>query len=425
MVKRSGTEAGFRKKLFPFCHNRHPQGPGIMSPSSAPCRVSPCTFPNFAARLVFFLAAVGVLALDLRAGEVPKPAQAEEATPAQHLTTVAITGGRFLINGKLTYEGRQWQGLPVEGLLMNSRMVQGIFDDLNPATAAKWAYPDTGRWDADRNTEEFIAAMPSWRAHGLLAFTINLQGGSPEGYSQSQPWINSAIAPDGSLREPYMARLARILAAADRHGMVVILGYFYFGQDQHVTDEPAVVRAVDNATRWILENGWRNVMIEINNECNVRYDHEVLQPARVHELIERVKATSLDGRRLLVSTSYGGGTVPGENVVRSADFLLIHGNGVKDPARIADMVKRTREVPGYTNKPILFNEDDHFDFDKPANNFTAAVGAYASWGYFDFRQEGEPFEAGYQSVPVDWSIGSPRKLGFFKLLAEITGAAAK
>ena len=219
-----------------------------------------------------------------------------------------------------------------------------------------------------------------------------------------------------------MARLSRIITAADRHGMVVILGYFYFGQDERISDEAAVVRAVDNATRWVLENGWRNVMIEINNECNVRYDHEILKPARVHELIQRVKETSRDGRRLLVSTSYGGGTIPGENVVRAADFILIHGNGVKDPVRITEMVQRTRKVPGYANKPILFNEDDHFDFDKPVNNFIAAIGEYASWGYFDFRQTNDPIHAGYQSVPVDWSINSPRKLGFFNLLAEITGA---
>ncbi len=371
------------------------------------------------------LAALGGVTLNLRAGELPTPAAEAAAEPGQHCTTISIDGDRFLISGKPTYEGRTWQGKPVEGLLLNSRMVQGVFDDLNPDTATRWAYPDTGRWDPERNTREFIAAMPTWRAHGLLAFTINLQGGSPTGYSRSQPWINSAIAPDGSLREAYMARLARIIRAADRQGMVVILGYFYFGQDERILDEAAVVRALDNATRWILDNGWSNVMVEVNNECNVRYDHQILQPPRVHELIERVKGTSRNGRRLLVSTSYGGGTIPGENVVRTADFILIHGNGVKDPAKIREMVQRTRQVPGYTSKPILFNEDDHFDFDKPANNFTAAIGEYASWGYFDFRQEGEPFEAGYQSVPVDWSIGSPRKRGFFKLLAEITGAPAE
>ena len=94
---------------------------------------------------------------------------------AARKTTVTIEEDRFLINGTPTYEGRTWRGMKIEGLLMNSRMVQGIFDDLNPATRGKWAYPDTKRWDAARNTREFIAAMPEWRRHGLLAFTINLQ----------------------------------------------------------------------------------------------------------------------------------------------------------------------------------------------------------------------------------------------------------
>ena len=100
-------------------------------------------------------------------------------------TSVAIKEDRFLINGRPTYEGRSWRGMRIEGLLMNSRMVQGIFDDLNEATRGKWAYPDTKRWDPDRNTREFIAAMPAWRRNGLLSFTINLQGGSPEGYRKT------------------------------------------------------------------------------------------------------------------------------------------------------------------------------------------------------------------------------------------------
>ena len=40
----------------------------------------------------------------------------------------------------------------------------------------------------------------------------------------------------------------------------------------------------------------------------------------------------------------------------------MHGNGVKDPNRISEMVRQARAVPGYTPKPILFNEDDHFQF---------------------------------------------------------------
>ncbi|HEY9173896.1 MAG TPA: hypothetical protein VI136_16560 [Verrucomicrobiae bacterium] len=95
----------------------------------------------------------------------------------------------------------------------------------------------------------------------------------------------------------------------------------------------------------------------------MRYDHAILRPERVHDPIERVKAMQAGGRRLLAGTSYGGGTIPKENVVRASEFLLLHGNGVSNPDRIAEMVRQTRAVPGYTPKPILFNEDDHFDFD--------------------------------------------------------------
>jgi len=335
-------------------------------------------------------------------------------------TEASIVGPAFHINGRLTYEGRLWEGHKIEGLLLNSRMVQGIFDDLNPETVAMWSYPDTGRWDAERNTCEFIDAMPRWREHGLLAFTICLQGGSPQGYSKDQPWHNSALATDGNLRPDYMDRLRRILDRADELGMVAILGVFYFGQDQRLTDEAAVKRAVDNVVDWIFDCGYKNVLIEVNNECNVRYDHAILQPQRVHELIEQAKRRSRDGRRLLVGTSYGGGTIPKENVVRASDFLLVHGNGITDTHRIAQMVRDCREVAGYRPMPILFNEDDHFDFDKPDHNFKAALQEYASWGYFDFRMQGEGFDAGYQSVPVNWGISSPRKRAFFDRLREIT-----
>lgn len=333
-------------------------------------------------------------------------------------TAVSIKGDAFLINGEPTYKGRTWNGKKIEGLLLNSRMVQATFDDLNPETAGKWAYPDTKKWDPDRNTREFVAAMPEWRRHGLLAVTLNLQGGSPQGYSKEQPWHNSALAADGSLRPEYLRRLETVLDKADDLGMVVILGVFYFGQDERLKDEDAVKRGLDNALDWLADKGYRNVLVEVNNECNVRYDHAVLKPERVHELIERAKKHR---GKFPAGTSYGGNTVPKENVVKASDFLLLHGNGVKDPKRIAEMVRQTREVPGYRPMPVLFNEDDHFDFDQPANNFLAAVGEYASWGYFDFRTAGEGFDDGYQSVPVNWGISSPRKKGFFKLLSEVTG----
>ena len=234
-------------------------------------------------------------------------------------------------------------------------------------------------------------------------------------------WHNSAYHEDGSLREDYMARLEKILDKADEIGMIPMVGLFYFGQDERLKDEQAVKNAVDNAVNWILDKGYDNILIEIANECNnSKYDQDIIKQDRVHELMNQAKAITKDGKRLLVAVSFNGNTIPPGNVVEVSDFILIHGNGVKQHERITEMVEIVRAMPEYTTMPIVFNEDDHFDFDKPMNNMLAAFKAHASWGYFDFRMGEESFENGFQSVPVDWGITSDRKKAFFGKLKEIT-----
>lgn len=341
-------------------------------------------------------------------------AHAENFSPKTHVT---IKGKKFYINEKPTFKERTWNGYPVEGLLPNSRMVQGVFDDLNPETVAKWEYPDTGEWDPERNTREFIKAMPEWRKHGLLAFTVNFQGGSPEGYSANQPWENNAFESDGTLRPAFANRMERIVKKADELGMAVILGIFYFGQDERLANENAVIAAVDNVVDWIQKNEFTNVLIEVANECdNKKYEHPIIKHDRIHELILRIKEKAPE---LLVSTSFNGGSIPPDKVVEVSDYVLIHGNGVHNPERITEMVETVRSLPSYRPMPIVFNEDDHYAYDKPENNFVNATKAYASWGFFDFRREGEGFDEGYQSVPVNWDISSERKKEFFQKVKEI------
>ena len=333
-------------------------------------------------------------------------------------TVVTIHGESFYINGTITFKGKTWRGYSIEGLLPNSRMVNGIFDDETDSTRYLWAYPDTKVWDAERNTREFIENMPLWRKNGLLAFTINLQGGSPQGYSSAQPWKNSALDEKGNLKTEYTNRLIKILDKADELGMAVILGIYYFGQEKSIENETAILNGIRNTVEWVIRNGYTNILIEINNECNLYKIHPILAPGRVHEAILFAKSIQIDGKRLLVGTSYAGGGMPSAEVVKASDFILLHGNGVGNPERIREMVIKTRQIEGYSPKPILFNEDDHFDFDKPMNNFDAATSVGASWGYFDYRKRGESFENGYQSIPADWGINSERKKGFFNLLSQ-------
>lgn len=331
------------------------------------------------------------------------------------MTVIGIEGERFTRDGVPTHAGRSFRGTDISGLLFNSRMANAIVDDRNLSTRGVWAYAD-GPWDAARNTREFVAQLPEYRAHGLDAVAINMQGGSPQGYSWNQPWNLSGFAADGSPHADTLERLDQVLAAADACGMAVILGLFYGMAARRLDGEAAVIRALDATVAHVLAGGWRHVLIEIGNEIdNVAFTHDIIRPARCAELFARVRG------RLPVSTSFNGNVVPPDQLIALSDYVLLHGNNVERPDRIREMVAQVRASSAYRGQPILFNEDDHFGFDQADSNMLAAVGARAGWGYFDYRMGRERFADGYQSLPVDWGIGSARKKGFFGLLAEVTG----
>ena len=71
--------------------------------------------------------------------------------------------------------------------------------------------------------------------------------------------------------------MRRIIERPGELGMVVILGYSYFGQDQRLRDEAAVTAAVENATELLVAGGYRKVIVEIAHEIDVpRYAHHIL-----------------------------------------------------------------------------------------------------------------------------------------------------
>lgn len=378
-------------------------------------------------------------------------------------TEISIEADRFILNGVPTLEGRVHGGTSVAGLLLNSRMANATFDDDNPLTRPLWAYPDTGEWDAERNTDEFVAMLPAYAAFGLNCVDINLQGAAPLGYyrntpsaieailtevrrhtpdatqaavwagvagTQSQPWASSGFDATGSPKPAHLGRAARIIEAADALGMAVCLGVFYFGQDERLVDETAVCRAVDETVRWLLTRGYSNVILEINNECDIpRYEHEILCPPRVHELIEQVRDTTLDGRRLLVGTSFTRHQLPPNRVVSASDFILLHGNGMDDPREVGERVDAVRALAQYRGQPVMFNEDDHFDFGAEISNATVALAHRAGWGYFDPASGAGgslafgDYRNGYQNPPINWSATStPRKQAFFDFVAAVSGA---
>ena len=354
-------------------------------------------------------------------------------------TEIQIDGARFLINGRPTYQGVTHQGRAIEGLLFNSRMVQATFDDENPETAAYWCYPDTGVWDPDRNTAEFCAKLSEYRKHGLLAVTVGLQGGGsiyePEVYNH---YINTAFAPDGALKPAYADRLKRILAAADEIGMVVIVNYFYWRQATQLAGDDAVRRATQEATDWLLQTGYRNILIDVTNEFRAQDGpHPTLTAANVHQLVEIVQQTTLDGRRLLASASVHPEVfLPQGRWQEVQDFYLPHGNDDwADELRVHLRQLKASEAYQKTPRPILINEDSVY-----LDSLDAAVDEYTSWGFYcqgygcgggwkhgrydwlaQDRETRYEDLSGFQTVPVNWGINTAIKRAFFERVAEITG----
>lgn len=269
-------------------------------------------------------------------------------------TRIAVEKDLWYLNGGLTYPSTQ-----AEGLLMNVRTVNAVFED-----------KARSGFDADENTSEFINKIPVYVAHGVRAFTINLQGGFP-GYEGA---INSAFNPDGSLRKSYVQRVKRVIEACDRNGAAVILGCYYQRQDQILRDEKAVRNGVVNTVRWLAKSGHTNVVLEIANEFNHSgFDHPVLKNSEGQvELIRLAKKT---WPKLLVSTSgLGNGRLP-DNVCRASDFLLIHFNGTK----LDDIPKRIEALKKY-GKPIICNEDQKYG-EQAAEAARLSVEHGASWGF--------------------------------------------
>jgi CubicO group peptidase (beta-lactamase class C family)/murein DD-endopeptidase MepM/ murein hydrolase activator NlpD len=269
-------------------------------------------------------------------------------------TRVSIRQGRWFLNDEITYRGTK-----AEGLLMNVRTVNAVFEDRTR--------PD---FDPEANTDEFIAQIPDYVAHGVRAFTVCLQGGST-GYEGA---LNSAFNPDGSLRDSYLHRVQRIIEACDRSGAVVILGCYYQRQDQVLKDEAAVRAGVVNVVKWLGGSGFTNVVLEIANEFgHSGFDHPLLKtPEGIAELIRLAKQTS---PTLFVSASGLGSGRLAASVAEASDFLLIHFNSTpieNIPACLTALRK--------FGKPIVCNEDTKVG-GQGAKAAEVCVGNGTSWGF--------------------------------------------
>jgi CubicO group peptidase (beta-lactamase class C family) len=313
---------------------------------------------------------------------------------SQAATKVSIADGRWIINGRPTNPDS-----PAEGLLMNVRVVNATFEDLSGKK------PD---FDADANADEFIARISEYAAHGVNAVTLCLQGGMP-GYEGA---INSAIAPDGSLRPDYLKRVERVIRACDERGVAVILGVYYQRQSKILRDEAAIRTGLVNVAQWIRSTKLQNIALEVANEYpHNGFVHQVIRDAKGQaSLIRLVKDTSPE--LLVTASGYGDGKIHPE-VAAACDFLTPHWNGTK----VEDIPARVNELKRF-GKPIVCNEDDKIG-ERAVAAMKASVSSGAAYGlmlkdhnqtfpfHFDGAKDDALFYAALKTTTSGKAAGTP------------------
>ena len=318
-------------------------------------------------------------------------------------THLQISGRSLLINGQPVYAELPGSRPEIHGLLFNQRMIQGVFDDQRDRS--RFSQSADGLFDPETHTDHLIEALPQWYAYGLRAISVGFQGGWPVGSVDVRDIDNNPFGSDGTRLDPaYAARMDRIIRAADRLGMVVIVSLLYWAQAARLRDNQAIRSAVETGSRFVRDGGYRNVILEIANEYNIdsfRCQPLVFEPEGMVELIHLAQTAS-GGCPVGAS---GGGGMADQKVAEASDIVLIHGNGLT-AGQYYHFIRKVRQwVP---DRPIVCNEDSPC-----CTRVDVAALTGTSWGYYNNYTK--------QIPPADFSVTAGEDLFFARRMAAAIG----
>ncbi len=119
---------------------------------------------------------------------------------------------------------------------------------------------------SEETMDDLIAHLDEYSLYGINTISVFFMGSrysNINGYEQ-----------DGSLKEIYQKRMAKIIEACNQRNMVVLVGILYWGAQQrslanaHYTDwrQSQVNNAMISTIEWLKKNNYRNVFIDPDNE---------------------------------------------------------------------------------------------------------------------------------------------------------------
>lgn len=120
---------------------------------------------------------------------------------------------------------------------------------------------------SENATRDLIDHLEEYRTYGVNTVSIYVMGsryGNFKGYLE-----------DASMNPVFQQRLGRIIEAADQKGMIVLVGCLYWGGSsakwESWTQEMAN-KAVFNTVKWLSDQNYRNVFVDVDNEGMARRD---------------------------------------------------------------------------------------------------------------------------------------------------------
>ncbi len=293
------------------------------------------------------------------------PAGAVEVATGSMLGPRYGAGDFYVRSGPSSAWGRTYEGGPYRGKVRGSlalvRVTQGLFDD---------AWLREREFDPDANTDRLIAQLDLYRRHGISGLVVSLQGSDPA-YGPDRNGVSrggsadlgeksgalvSAYEPDGSLKAAWMARLDRLLEAANARGLVVCLVLFQQDQDEALESPQAIVAAATNVARHLIERNRRNVILDVADawdEPEGRWDHRRFIPRFVEQIIRAVREQFQEASfSLPIGASSGSGMLYPMSLARVCDVVLLQGDG----RSVADKLERSRQLKQY-GRPVLMVSD--------------------------------------------------------------------
>jgi hypothetical protein len=121
---------------------------------------------------------------------------------------------------------------------------------------------------------------------------------------------------DATLDPVYAKRMAKIIEAADKRGMIILVGCLYWGNSKGKWEswtQKEADAAVANTVRWLKEHDYRNVFVDVDNEGMAR------RAKRFDNRAMLLAGKAVDPKCVL-ATNYRGDPPP------EADLAIHHSN---------------------------------------------------------------------------------------------------